>query len=70
VAVKHVAPTPLGAEVRARAAFLGMEGKLYHFKVEAFDAGGPIGEGEHTRAIVTTERLGSGARGRNAKKEA
>jgi fluoroacetyl-CoA thioesterase len=61
VNVKHLAATPVGVEARAKATFLGMEGKLYRFKVEAFDPGGLIGEGEHTRAIVGTERLVKGA---------
>jgi predicted thioesterase len=66
VNVRHLAATPVGIEVSATATFLGMEGKLYRFKVEAFDAGGLIGEGEHTRAIVGTERLLAGALSRNA----
>ena len=66
VDVKHLAATPVGIEVKATATFLGMAGKLYRFKVEAFDAGGLIGEGEHTRAIVVTERLLAGAISRNA----
>ncbi|HEX8737666.1 MAG TPA: hotdog domain-containing protein [Pyrinomonadaceae bacterium] len=66
VDVKHLAATPVGIEVSATATFLGMEGKLYRFKVEAFDAGGLIGEGEHTRAIISTERLLTGAVSRNA----
>lgn len=66
VDIKHLAATPVGVEVRATATFLGMAGKLYRFKVEAFDAGGLIGEGEHTRAIVSTERLLDGAASRNA----
>ena len=61
VNVKHLAATPVGVEARAKATFVGMEGKLYRFKVEAFDPGGLIGEGEHTRAIVSTERLIKGA---------
>jgi fluoroacetyl-CoA thioesterase len=65
VAVKHLAATPVGVEVRAAATFLGMEGKLYRFRVEAFDRGGLIGEGEHTRAVVSTERLVKGAFARN-----
>lgn len=68
VNVRHLAATPAGVEVKAVATFLGMEGKLYRFKVEAFDPGGLIGEGEHTRAIVGTERLVSGAAARTAKK--
>lgn len=64
VFVKHLAATPNNTEVRAVATFLGMEGKLYKFKVEAFDNAGKIGEGEHTRAIIDEERLISGARKR------
>jgi predicted thioesterase len=66
VNIQHLAATPLGVQVRAVATFLGMEGKLYRFKVEAFDGGGLIGQGEHTRAIVKTDRLLAGAASRNA----
>ena len=59
--VRHTAATPVGCVVRAVATYLGPEGKLYRFKVEAFDEAGPIGQGEHTRAIVATERLLAGA---------
>jgi fluoroacetyl-CoA thioesterase len=59
--VRHTAATPVGCKVRAVATFLAPEGKLFRFKVEAFDDAGPIGEGEHTRAIVSTERLLAGA---------
>ena len=68
VNVKHLAATPVGVEAKAVATFLGMEGKLYRFKVQAFDPGGLIGEGEHTRAIVATERLLGGAASRTAPK--
>jgi predicted thioesterase len=61
VNVRHTAATPLGCRVRAEATFQGMEGKLYRFKVVAFDEAGVIGEGEHTRAVVLTERLLQGA---------
>jgi predicted thioesterase len=67
VDIKHLAATPLGVEVRAVATSLGMEGKLYRFKVEAHDGGGLIGEGQHTRAIIRSERLMAGAAARNAK---
>jgi fluoroacetyl-CoA thioesterase len=65
VFVQHLAATPVGVEVRAVATFLGRDGKLYRFKVQAFDRGGLVGEGEHTRAIVATERLIAGAAARN-----
>src|SRR5262245_55255315 len=61
LSVEHRAPTPVGARVRAVATYLRPEGKLYRFKLEAFDDAGPIGDGEHTRAIVATERLLAGA---------
>jgi predicted thioesterase len=64
VDVRHTAATPVGGRVRAVATYLGPEGKLFRFRVEAFDDAGQIGEGEHTRAIVTTERLVAGARRR------
>jgi fluoroacetyl-CoA thioesterase len=65
VDVRHLAATPVGVEVRAVATFLGMEGKRYRFHVQAFDAGGVIGEGHHTRAIIAVERLVQGALARN-----
>lgn len=64
VNIKHLAATPNHTQVSAQATFLGMESKLYKFKVEAFDPGGKIGEGEHTRAIIDTERLMQGAKAR------
>jgi len=35
-----------------------MESKPYKFKVEGFDPGDKIGEGEHTRAIILCELEG------------
>jgi predicted thioesterase len=62
--VRHGAATPVGHRVRAVATYVGQEGKLHRFKLEAFDDAGSIGSGEHLRAIVSTERLLSGARRR------
>lgn len=61
VNVRHSAATPVGATVKAVATYLGPEGRLHRFRLEAFDPAGPIGEGEHTRAIIATERLLRGA---------
>jgi fluoroacetyl-CoA thioesterase len=61
VDIKHLAATPVGAEAKAVATYLGMEGKLHHFRVELFDEGGLAGEGEHTRAIIDGARLVAGA---------
>jgi fluoroacetyl-CoA thioesterase len=65
--VKHTAATPVGSSVRAVATYLRTESKLMHFRVEAFDDAGSIGYGEHSRAIIDTARLLSGAERRRAK---
>jgi fluoroacetyl-CoA thioesterase len=67
VNIKHTAATPVWCAVRAVATYLGPEGKVYRFKVEAFDEAGPIGEGEHTRAIIGTDRLLAGAERRRVR---
>ncbi|MDH4022139.1 MAG: thioesterase family protein [Gammaproteobacteria bacterium] len=61
VHVRHIAATPVGCRVRAVATYLGADGKLSRFRVEAFDEAGLIGDGEHTRAVVALERLIAGA---------
>ena len=59
--VKHLYATPIGQEVTASATYLGKEGLLHKFNVVAFDKGGKIGEGFHTRAIIEIDRLILGA---------
>ena len=61
VDITHTAPTPMGAEVTATARYAGREGKLFIFEVSAADRGGEVGRGWHKRAIVSNERLQSGA---------
>src|SRR6478672_4477209 len=61
VDISHTAPTPLGAEVTATARYTGREGKLFIFEVSCADKGGEVGRGWHKRAIVSSERLQSGA---------
>lgn len=55
--VRHLAPTPVGAEVRARAELVEVDDRRLIFRVEAFDAQERIGEGTHERAIVNAQRL-------------
>jgi predicted thioesterase len=61
VDVSHTAPTPVGAKVTATARYAGREGKLFLFEVSVSDPAGEVGRGWHKRAIVSTERLQSGA---------
>jgi predicted thioesterase len=55
--VKHIAATPVGMKVRARAELVGMEGKKLHFRVEAFDEQEKIGEGTHERYIIELSKF-------------
>ena len=52
VAVKHLAPTPVGMRVRARASLLEINGNRVKFHVEAWDEKEKIGEGLHVRAVL------------------
>lgn len=61
VNVKHLAPTPIGCTVTAKATFIGMKGSLFEFKLEVTDDAGQVGTGTHTRAIIETDRLLAGA---------
>lgn len=67
VNMKHLAPTLTGDSVVSTATFVGMEGKLYKFEIEAKDSGGVVGTCIHTRAIITEDRLMSGANKRVGK---
>ena len=62
--VKHIAATPLGMKVYARAELLKIEGRALSFKVEAFDETGRIGEGTHNRFIVEIEKFLARTRGK------
>jgi fluoroacetyl-CoA thioesterase len=55
--VRHLAATPMGLEVTARAELLEVDGRRLTFKVEAFDPVEKVGEGTHERAIVLLARL-------------
>jgi fluoroacetyl-CoA thioesterase len=55
--VQHLAATPPGAQVRARAELVEIDGRKLVFRVEAFDVQDRIGEGQHERAIVDGARL-------------
>jgi fluoroacetyl-CoA thioesterase len=61
VDVSHTAATPIGARVTATAIYRQREGKLFVFEVVAHDPAGEIGRGIHKRAVVSKDRLVSGA---------
>lgn len=57
VNVKHLAATPVGVRVRARAEVIAIEGRRVTFKIEAWDPHEKIGEGTHTRVVVDAARF-------------
>lgn len=55
--VHHLAPTPMGMRVRARAELLEVEGRRLVFHIEAWDEVEQIGRATHERFIVDEERF-------------
>jgi predicted thioesterase len=66
LSVTHLAPTPQGASLRARARFTGRDGDAYVFDVTVEDEGGPVGRGEHRRIVVEAAKWVEEARHRQA----
>lgn len=57
LAIKHTSATPVGMEVTAHAEVTAVEGSIITFRITAEDESGPIGEGTHKRAIISTQRF-------------
>ena len=55
VDIRHLAPTPVGSRVTARAELVEIDGRKLTFRVEASDETGRIGEGTHQRFIIEME---------------
>jgi predicted thioesterase len=57
VEVKHLAATPVGMKVRAKAKLVEIDRRRLVFEVEAYDDVETIGEGTHERFIVDIEKF-------------
>lgn len=57
VNIKHLAATPVGMNVRARAELTRVEGRKLFFNVEAWDEVEKIGEGTHARFVADVARF-------------
>ncbi len=57
VNVRHLAATPIGFEVTARAQLLEIDGRRLVFGVEAFDQSEQVGEGRHERFLIDFDRF-------------
>ncbi len=55
--VRHLAPTAVGALVRARAVVQSLDGNKVNFSIEAWDGAEQIGGGTHQRVVVDEERF-------------
>src|SRR5512145_1846190 len=55
--ITHVAATPVGMHVRARAEVRKVEGRKVTFNVRVEDEKELIGEGSHERVVVNVERF-------------
>ncbi len=55
--VSHIAPTPVGLEIRAEAELIEMDGRKLIFEVAAYDSVEKIGFGRHERFIVDREKF-------------
>ena len=57
VRVTHLAPTPLGGSITARARVREVDGNQIWFDVEAHDGAEQVGEGEHLRILIDEARF-------------
>jgi fluoroacetyl-CoA thioesterase len=57
VDIKHLAATPVGAEVFLKAMVLSVDGRRVMFEVEARDKLERVGEGRHERFIINVPRF-------------
>jgi len=57
VDMKHLAPTPVGMEVRVRSELVEVNGRRLSFHVEAWDEVERVGEADHQRFVIDTARF-------------
>jgi len=55
--VRHLAATPLGMQVHARAELKSVEGRKLVFKIQAWDEVELIGEADHERFVIDEARF-------------
>ena len=55
VNIRHLAPTPIGAEVVGTARLVEVDGRKLRFRVEVHQGDKLVGEGEHVRVIVDSD---------------
>ena len=53
----HLAPTPIGCDIKVRAVISKINGRMIEFKAQVWDPIELIGEAEHTRVIIEIDRF-------------
>ena len=64
ISIEHTSPTPIAAEVTAKAILKKIDGRMFYFDVEAYDKKGLIAKGTHTRVSVKAEKFQEKADGK------
>ena len=64
ISIEHISPTPIAAEVTAKAILKKIDGRMFYFDVEAYDKKGLIAKGTHTRVSVKAEKFQAKADGK------
>ncbi|HSP14993.1 MAG TPA: thioesterase family protein [Thermoanaerobaculia bacterium] len=67
VNVRHLAATPIGFVVNASATVIAVNGRTVTFAVRAHDGVELIGEGTHTRTLVSRDRFNARAAAKAAR---
>jgi predicted thioesterase len=62
--VRHLAATPIGMRVRARATLVAVEGRRLTFQIDAWDDVEKVGAAVHERVLVDEERFMERVRGK------
>lgn len=57
VNVSHVSATPVGMKVRCESKLTAVDGRKLTFELKAYDECGLIGEGNHERFIIFSEKF-------------
>ncbi|MDA1116525.1 MAG: thioesterase family protein [Proteobacteria bacterium] len=55
--VRHIAATPVGMRITARAEVVGVDSRTVRFRVEAHDEKELIGDGAHERVVVNVAKF-------------
>ena len=57
IKIKHLAPTPLGAEVHIRAQVEHVDENVIKFSAQVWDGVEKVGEATHTRVVIDIDRF-------------